>query len=88
MNISDLVNGLFECIGGIFSFLNVLKLYKDKQVKGVHILTMIFFTTWGVWNIYFYPVNGLTLSFYGGISVALANVIWCWLYFYYKLKKK
>jgi poly(3-hydroxyalkanoate) synthetase len=38
MNTPDLINGSFECIGGILCWLNFLTLLKDKQVKGVSLL--------------------------------------------------
>ncbi len=38
----DLVNGAFEFIGGLFLILNIAKLYKDKEIKGVIIYPIIF----------------------------------------------
>jgi len=84
---ADLINGLFELLGGLFAILNVVTIIKDKQSKGVSWLSVTFFVTWGYWNIYFYPTYGLTWSFIGGIVLAFANTIWVILIFYYKYKQ-
>jgi hypothetical protein len=84
MNISDLINGLFEAIGAVFLFLNILALLKDKTVKGVSIPSTIYFTSWGIWNIYFYPSNGLWFSFAGGVLLVIMNITWVTLTFYFK----
>lgn len=46
----DLINGLFECFGGFFIFLSILKIIKEKEVKGIHWGTVSFFVSWGWWN--------------------------------------
>jgi uncharacterized membrane protein YfcA len=88
MNHSDLINGIIEFISSLFVILNIIKLYKDKEVKGVSIICTIFFTSWGIWNIYFYPANKLYLSFIGGLFIALFNSIWVGQMFYYNHKNK
>lgn len=80
----DLVNGLFEILAGGFVLLHCLRLYRDKQVKGVSIASTVFFTLWGCWNLHYYPSLGQTLSFYGGLFVVTANVIWVSMMIYYK----
>ncbi len=86
-NYSDLINGCFEAFAGGFAFLNIRKLYKDKQVKGVSLLSVIFFSVWGVWNVIFYPLNGLWISFVGGLVVVILNIIWVFQMRYY-IKKE
>lgn len=84
---SDLINGLFECIGGILICSNCYRLYKDKKVMGVNISVTAFFTSWGIWNLYFYPHNNLWLSFIGGLVIVISNSIWIGMSIYY-LKNK
>lgn len=88
-NYSDLLNGLFEGFAGMFVLLNIIQLYKDKQLKGISITSIIFFTLWGFWNTIFYPMNDLFYSFIGGLFVTSLNLIWIVQILYYKkLNKK
>lgn len=57
--------------------LHILQLYKDKQVRGLHIIPVIFFTALGFWNLYYYPHLNQWWSFAGGIFIVLMNVVWC-----------
>lgn len=86
---ADLVNGLFELAGGLFLTFNLRRLWQDKEVKGVSIPVTVFFFTWGVWNLFYYPHLGQWLSFFGGLLLASANVAWVGLaiYFTYFHKK-
>lgn len=85
---NDFVNGLFEFISALFLTLNVRRLYKDKEVKGVSIITSTFFFLWGIWNLYFYPKNHLQYSFIGGLFIVLVNSIWVGMMIYYTYCKK
>ncbi len=87
-NYSDLFNGLFEGFAGMFILLNIIQLNKDKQLKGVSAISIVFFTIWGLWNTIFYPMNGLFYSFIGGLFVAALNLIWIIQILYYKRKLK
>lgn len=44
----DLVNGLFEMVGGLLLWLNVRRLARDRQVAGVSVLPVLFWTAWGL----------------------------------------
>lgn len=82
----DLINGLFEIWGGFFIGLSCRRLYKDKSVRGVSPWHAFYFTTWGFWNLYFYPHVGATWSFYGGVLVAIVNAVWLGMLVYYGRK--
>lgn len=84
MNNNDLINGSFELLSGVFSTINIFRLIKDKEVKGISFIPILFFTLWGIWNLYFYSNLGLTLSFIGGICITVVNTIWLMLYTYYR----
>lgn len=80
---TDLVNGLFELFGGILLCLNIRRLYKDKKVTGVSWIPVAFFTSWGLWNLYFYPALNCWASFVGGIVVVTANAAWLGMAWWY-----
>lgn len=77
MNIPDLTNGLFELLGGAAIFTNVKRLLRDKQIRGVHWGVTLFFLSWGVWNLYYYPSLDQWASFAGGCVICIGN--FCWL---------
>lgn len=83
MKVPDFINGLFEFSGSIAIWINVFKLYKDKQIKGIHWGPMLFFTSWSFWNLYYYPFLSQWLSLTGGVSLVIANCIWTGLAIYY-----
>lgn len=82
--IPDLINGTYEAVGGFMNLLNVKTLRKDKKLAGVRILPSVFFTSWGFWNLYYYPHLGQWLSFTGGLFLFLVNFWWIGLAIYYR----
>ena len=84
--IPDMINGAFECSGGFFVLLSVARTLRDKHVAGVSMLTVLFFTSWGLWNLYYYPYLGQVVSFIGGVFVVGANLAWLYLIVRYRRK--
>lgn len=84
---NDMINGLFELSGSIFLFRNCLMLFRDKQVKGVSILSTTYFFAWGVWNLFFYPSLNQWYSLLGGLSIMTANCLWILMMLYYSRGK-
>ena len=84
--IADSINGLLELSGSLFILMSILRLHKDKVVRGIHWIHPTFFTVWGLWNLYYYPLLGQTWSFIGGIGVTVANLVWVGQIVYYKNK--
>lgn len=80
----DLINGLFESIGGFFILLSVRQLYRDKQTRGLSLWHPMFFLAWGMWNVAYYPMLNQWWSFIGGVGVAIANTIWVVMLIYYR----
>lgn len=76
MSTPDLINGLFEAIGGITLWMDVRRLLRDKIVKGVVWQFRAFFFAWGVWNLFYYPHLDQWLSFGGGLVIVIANCVW------------
>jgi len=86
MSWQDIVNGSYELLGAPFIFLSVIKLYKEKSVKGVSWVHACFFSTWGIWNLYYYPHLGQWCSFVGGIAIVVVNTLWLGQLIYYSKK--
>jgi len=84
----DLINSFFEGLGSFFVCLNIYTLHRDKIVKGVSKLTVLFFATWGYFNIYYYSSLLQWFSFSAGIFLAVANTIWISQMVYYHLRTK
>ena len=85
---ADAINGAYELIGGCFLLHSCFRLLKDKEVKGVSIPSIAFFTSWGFWNLYYYPTLNQWMSFCGGILIVTANTWWLCMAMYYIRKKK
>jgi hypothetical protein len=88
MDYLDMVNGGFELFSGLMTILSVVKLYKDKSVRGVHLGPQFFFVSWGFYNLVFYPWHGLMFSFVGGIVMVGVNATWLGMAIYYKHQEK
>jgi len=79
----DNINACFE-IGGFFAIcLSIVKTLKDKQVKGISLWYLLFFSSWGGWNLYYYPHLKQSASFLVGILVMIANLVWLALLIYF-----
>ena len=88
MMIPDLINGSVELVGAFFTFKNALTLYRAKKLAGVYWPSTLFFTLWGLWNLYFYPALGQWASFTGGAILVIGNICWVTLAIYYLFFKK
>ena len=76
IQIPDLINSLFELGASLAIANNCYRVYQDKMVKGVSPWSTLFFTAWGIYNVWFYPSLHQVLSFIAGIAVCGMNVIW------------
>ena len=79
----DVVNGSFELCGGAFILLNCLTLYRHKLVRGVNVVSTVYFNLWGFWNLYYYPHLDQWASFWGGIGICAGNTLWVTLMVHY-----
>ncbi|MCP4541727.1 MAG: hypothetical protein GY832_31735 [Chloroflexi bacterium] len=84
----DPINGIFEVVGGLFVLLNVVRLHRDKKVRGVSPVAVGFFTVWGWFNLIYYPALGQWYSSLGAGGVAIANTTWLALMVYYTVKER
>lgn len=69
----------------MFVLLSVWKSWRQRSVEGVSWMMLVFFASWGWWNLYYYSWLDQTLSFYGSASVAAANSLWLVVYAYIKI---
>ena len=76
MTTPDLINGGFEALASLFILNHARVLWKTREPHGVSLLSTVFFTVWGAWNVWFYPHLGQIFSFYAGITVMIANLFW------------
>ena len=83
----DLVNGCIEFNAALFIANNAWQVWKDKQYKGVSLISTSFFTGWGGWNLYYYPHLNQALSFSGGVAVVLMNCTWLGLMWKFRKSK-
>ncbi len=84
MSWQDFANAAFEAWGAVAVLGNCAALYKDKKVRGVKFSSMAFFTSWGFWNLYYYPHLGQWASFAAGIAIVLGNCVWVTLAWRYR----
>lgn len=83
----DLINGCFEAGGAAFIAFSILKLYREKEVRGVSWVHVAFFSAWGFFNLIYYPSLGQWLSFAGGLAIVAANTFWLGQLLYYGRKR-
>lgn len=84
----DMINGTFEGVGAVLMLLNIYRLYRDKMVRGVHWSPVLFWTSWGLWNLYYYPHLGQPISFYAGCALVAANGVWLAQMLYYLRRER
>lgn len=83
----DLINGLFEFLGGCAIDLSCLALWRSKKSLGVSWIHFAYFLGWGVWNLYFYPSLDQWWSFWGGVWVVRANLTYLLMLLYYRVPR-
>ncbi len=74
MSLPDIINGSFETAAGFAVLHHCFKLYEHKQARGLSIPAVLFFTVWGLWNLFYYPHLDQFWSFVGGIFITIANI--------------
>lgn len=89
MGIFDLINGLLGVFGSFFILISIVKLQREKLVRGVSWIHVSFFTGWGYWSLFYYPHLGQWFSFWGVVAIVIANTYWIGqlIYFQYKESK-
>ena len=81
---ADVVNGLFALGGAAVSMASAWRTLFDREIKGVHPVTVCFFFVWNLWAVWFYLRLGMWFSVYCNAALALCNVLWLRLIFKYR----
>ena len=76
---TDAITSLFQIGAIVFLIINILQLNKDKELKGINIWMIIYFTVWSYWSIYMYVELDQFLSALMSIGIAVAYTIWLFL---------
>lgn len=79
----DQINGLFELTGAVLTAKNFLRVLEDKGHAGIYPPAVVFFTLWGLWNLFYYPSLGQAWSFFGGVILVISNLFWLGAMIYY-----
>lgn len=72
----DHINALFELGGTLLMLPTLIRSWRLGTVQGVHLATPLFFWSWGLWNILYYPSLGQFWSFTAGILLFITNTAW------------
>lgn len=85
----DQINSGFIFVAGIFYVLNLLKLIKDKDIKGISKLSIVFFSIWNIWTLFFFlMVTEFWWTIGAYIIVTVLNVVYIILMIKYGRKKR
>ena len=72
----------------IFYVLNLFKLIKDKDVKGISKLSIAFFSLWNIWTLFFFlMVTEFWWTIAAYVIVSVLNVTYIILMIKYSRKK-
>lgn len=84
----DYINALFEFGGAIAVFLSVRRTLQERKMAGVSGAHVAFFTTWGAWNLFYYPHLDQPWSFAAGVLLMCMNAVFATLWLKYGRKQK
>jgi hypothetical protein len=76
MQIPDIINGAFEALGAVTTLINIMRLHRDREIKGIFWPVWLVYTAWGTWNLFYYTHLGQWASFIAGIAVVAGNLVW------------
>lgn len=85
---ADQINAVFQGGAGIMVLLHVRQAYIDKDVKGVSLVSVLFFVLWGAWNCYYLPYLQQWWSFAAGFVALAANTVWLLQLWHYKRRRR
>lgn len=72
----DLINAFFEGMAGLMVLNHCRVLLRERCVRGVSLLAVLFFTIWGGWNLYYYPALGQVWSGACAVLVTVSNSLY------------
>lgn len=69
----DIINGVFEVCGSVATWMTFAAILKDKGYAGTRIPMVLFFASWGLWNLYFYSHLLQWVSLYASLLLSSGN---------------
>jgi len=76
MTTADAITTFFQTGASIFLCLNILQLKRDRELRGVSIWTIAFFTVWSYWGIFLFYSLDLFWSMVSNAVMAVAYTVW------------
>lgn len=83
----DIINASFEFVGAYLTWKNYRQVVIDQGYAGIYWPACVFFTSWGLWNLFYYPSLDQWWSFVGGLALIASNCLWLWSLWYYGKKQ-
>ena len=83
---SDQFNALLALSGACFLLPSIFEAYKKKLVVGIHWSTPLFFTSWSLWNIWYFHSLDQPYSTVGALSMFIVDIVWLGLILKYRDK--
>lgn len=84
----DQVTAVFQLGAVFFLCVNIFQLYKDRELKGISMFMMTFFTVWGYWGIFMFYTLGQPFSMWTNVGIAGAYTVWLGMAIFYKFKAR
>lgn len=82
----DLANSVFQFGGALIAVLNVRAILRDHELRGVSIVAPFFFTSWGLFNLFYYVHLEQWFSLATSVLLFGANAAWMSLIVLYRLQ--
>lgn len=83
----DMVGGMMLLGGALFQVASIWKAYKDKAVKGVHPLSMLYFMTLNAYYAWYFGTTFSPWSMVGELALVVTYTIWLGQYIAYEKLK-
>jgi len=86
--IPELINGFFDLGGSFFTWVSVVRLWQDKEVKGTSWTAFFLYISWTFWEIFYvYPQLNMPYVVYIAGTRALGQIAWLGIAMYFKFFK-
>jgi hypothetical protein len=82
--VPDFINACFLFTAAICCIFSIVKISKDKTIKGVSILQILHLWAWTTWGVFFYAYYQIYLSFWCSLILTITETIWVAQIFYYR----
>lgn len=84
----DYTQAAWELGSAVFSVLNIFAIRRSKSIAGIHWAPTAFYTTWGLYNLWFYTTLHLPVAWWAGIAITCTNATWLGHVAYYETRRR